>query len=212
MNEMGWLWVILALLMVWAWVYWQKHTRNKHINQKGKQGEDLLRQHTERALGKRYHAFHDLLIPLYQHTTQIDHIFVSRYGVFVVETKNYTGWIYGDAQQTHWTQVLAQQKNRFYNPLKQNDTHIKALAYLLKLPVDKFHSIVVFVGDATLKTALPDNVLQGADISGFIRRSRRLLLSQQQVDAICACLASPQYRATAAKTRQHIRHVQGRHP
>ncbi len=209
--ELSYVWVLMAVGVIavlgWKWRQTSVHTHNK-----GEQGEVMLRQHTDPSLaGKGYHALHDLLIPLYESTTQIDHLYVSRYGIFVVETKNYAGWIYGDAKQKQWTQVLYQQKRRFYNPLKQNETHIKALAYLLKLPVETFHSIVVFVGEAEFKTALPDNVLQGADISGYVHRFRRSLLSQAQVDEIYATLSQKRYRATAAKKRRHVRDVQGRH-
>ena len=209
--ELSYVWVLMAVGVIavlgWKWRQTSVHTHNK-----GEQGEAMLRQHTDLSLAdKGYHALHDLLIPLYESTTQIDHLYVSRYGIFVVETKNYAGWIYGDAEQKQWTQVLYQQKRRFYNPLKQNETHIKALAYLLKLPVETFHSIVVFVGEAEFKTALPDNVLQGADISGYVHRFRRSLLSQDQVDEIYATLSQKRYRATAAKKRRHVRDVQGRH-
>lgn len=209
--ELSYVWVLMAVGVIavlgWKWRQTSVHTHNK-----GEQGEVMLRQHTDLSLaGKGYHALHDLLIPLYESTTQIDHLYVSRYGIFVVETKNYAGWIYGDAEQKQWTQVLYQQKRRFYNPLKQNETHIKALAYLLKLPMETFHSIVVFVGEAEFKTALPDNVLQGADISGYVHRFRRSLLSQAQVDEIYATLSQKRYRATAAKKRRHVRDVQGRH-
>ena len=209
--ELSYVWVLMAVGVIavlgWKWRQTSVHTHNK-----GEQGEAMLRQHTDLSLAdKGYHALHDLLIPLYESTTQIDHLYVSRYGMFVVETKNYAGWIYGDAEQKQWTQVLYQQKRRFYNPLKQNETHIKALAYLLKLPVETFHSIVVFVGEAEFKTALPDNVLQGADISGYVHRFRRSLLSQAQVDEIYATLSQKRYRATAAKKRRHVRDVQGRH-
>lgn len=209
--ELSYVWVLMAVGVIavlgWKWRQTSVHTHNK-----GEQGEAMLRQHTDLSLAdKGYHALHDLLIPLYESTTQIDHLYVSRYGIFVVETKNYAGWIYGDAEQKQWTQVLYQQKRRFYNPLKQNETHIKALAYLLKLPVETFHSIVVFVGEAEFKTALPNNVLQGADISGYVHRFRRSLLSQAQVDEIYATLSQKRYRATAAKKRRHVRDVQGRH-
>ena len=209
--ELSYVWVLMAVGVIavlgWKWRQTSVHTHNK-----GEQGEAMLRQHTDLSLAdKGYHALHDLLIPLYESTTQIDHLYVSRYGIFVVETKNYAGWIYGDAEQKQWTQVLYQQKYRFYNPLKQNETHIKALAYLLKLPMETFHSIVVFVGEAEFKTALPDNVLQGADISGYVHRFRRSLLSQAQVDEIYATLSQKCYRATAAKKRRHVRDVQGRH-
>lgn len=209
--ELSYIWVLMVVVVI-AVLGWKWRQKSAHAHNKGEQGEAMLRQHTDPSLaGKGYHALHDLLIPLYESTTQIDHLYVSRYGIFVVETKNYAGWIYGDAEQKQWTQVLYQQKYRFYNPLKQNETHIKALAYLLKLPVETFHSIVVFVGEAELKTALPDNVLQGADISGYVHRFRRSLLSQAQVDEIYATLSQKRYRATAAKKRRHVRDVQGRH-
>lgn len=209
--ELSYIWVLMVVVVI-AVLGWKWRQKSAHAHNKGEQGEAMLRQHTDPSLaGKGYHALHDLLIPLYESTTQIDHLYVSRYGIFVVETKNYAGWIYGDAEQKQWTQVLYQQKRRFYNPLKQNETHIKALAYLLKLPVETFHSIVVFVGEAEFKTALPDNVLQGADISGYVHRFRRSLLSQAQVDEIYATLSQKRYRATAAKKRRHVRDVQGRH-
>ena len=209
--ELSYIWVLMVVVVI-AVLGWKWRQKSAHAHNKGEQGEAMLRQHTDPSLaGKGYHALHDLLIPLYESTTQIDHLYVSRYGIFVVETKNYAGWIYGDAEQKQWTQVLYQQKYRFYNPLKQNETHIKALAYLLKLPMETFHSIVVFVGEAEFKTALPDNVLQGADISGYVHRFRRSLLSQAQVDEIYATLSQKRYRATAAKKRRHVRDVQGRH-
>ena len=209
--ELSYVWVLMVVVVI-AVLGWKWRQKSAHTHNKGEQGEAMLRQHTDPSLaGKGYHALHDLLIPLYESTTQIDHLYVSRYGIFVVETKNYAGWIYGDAEQKQWTQVLYQQKRRFYNPLKQNETHIKALAYLLKLPMETFHSIVVFVGEAEFKTALPDNVLQGADISGYVHRFRRSLLSQAQVDEIYATLSQKRYRATAAKKRRHVRDVQGRH-
>lgn len=209
--ELSYIWVLMVVVVI-AVLGWKWRQKSAHAHNKGEQGEAMLRQHTDPSLaGKGYHALHDLLIPLYESTTQIDHLYVSRYGIFVVETKNYAGWIYGDAEQKQWTQVLYQQKRRFYNPLKQNETHIKALAYLLKLPMETFHSIVVFVGEAEFKTALPDNVLQGADISGYVHRFRRSLLSQAQVDEIYATLSQKRYRATAAKKRRHVRDVQGRH-
>lgn len=209
--ELSYIWVLMVVVVI-AVLGWKWRQKSAHAHNKGEQGEAMLRQHTDPSLaGKGYHALHDLLIPLYESTTQIDHLYVSRYGIFVVETKNYAGWIYGDAEQKQWTQVLYQQKYRFYNPLKQNETHIKALAYLLKLPMETFHSIVVFVGEAEFKTALPDNVLQGADISGYVHRFRRSLLSQAQVDEIYATLSQKCYRATAAKKRRHVRDVQGRH-
>ena len=50
-----------------------------------------------------YRRFHDVIVPARNGTTQIDHLLVSCYGIFVVETKNYNGWIFGDEHAAQWT-------------------------------------------------------------------------------------------------------------
>lgn len=85
---------------------------------------------------------------------QIDVAVLTNKGLIVFEVKNYSGWIYGNEDQTFWTKVLAygRKKYRFYNPIMQNATHIKALRYNLpqnlKIPI---YSIIVFYGNAVLK-------------------------------------------------------------
>ena len=85
-------------------------------------------------------------------TTQIDHIIVSIYGVFVIETKNYQGWIFGNESDRQWTQVIYNKRQQFYNPVKQNQGHINALRNMLpgynNLP---FFSIINFSPKATFK-------------------------------------------------------------
>lgn len=82
-------------------------------------------------------------------STQIDHVVVSPYGIFVIETKNYKGFIYGDTDGKMWTQVLLAGKsgtrhNKFYSPVKQNQTHIRVLSQQLEIS-DKFMGgIIVF--------------------------------------------------------------------
>ncbi|WP_350617509.1 nuclease-related domain-containing protein, partial [Pseudomonas sp. HY7a-MNA-CIBAN-0227] len=67
-------------------------------------------------------------------STQIDHVIVSIYGIFVIETKNYKGWIFGNEKQRQWTQAFPNgRKYKFQNPLRQNYLHIKTLADLLEL-------------------------------------------------------------------------------
>ena len=53
-----------------------------------------------------YRRFHDVIIPSKNGTTQIDHLLVSPYGLFIVETKNRKGWIFGSENQPKWTQTL----------------------------------------------------------------------------------------------------------
>ena len=107
-----------------------------------------------------YRVFDDVYLPRPDGngTTQIDHVVVSRYGIFVIETKNLQGWIYGSAEQRQWTQVVFRKKNRFQNPLHQNALHTKALQRFLGFDADRFHSLVFFIGDCEFKTPMPDNV------------------------------------------------------
>jgi len=102
----------------------------------------------------RYQAGDDLTeevlkgIAAGQGTTQIDHVIVSRYGAFVVETKNMSGWIFGAERDAQWTQKFRKSSFRFQNPLRQNYKHTETPAELLGLPRDTIKSVIVFVGGA----------------------------------------------------------------
>lgn len=69
------------------------------------------------------------------------------------------GWIFGSENQKFWTQNIYNQKHTFQNPLQQNYKHEKALEKLLNIAGSEMFSIVMFVGDATFKTEMPDNVV-----------------------------------------------------
>jgi hypothetical protein len=101
-----------------------------------------------------YRRLDNLIIPSNRcRTAQIDHAIVSAFGIFVIETKNYAGRIYGDANSPEWHQGLCDISHPFPNPLRQNYGHVKALAGLLNygnqdtwrkkgvhpLPVEKSH-------------------------------------------------------------------------
>ncbi len=89
-------------------------------------------------------------------TVQIDALAVSEDGVFIFESKDFSGWIYGDENSQNWTQVLnfGKTKHQFYNPIRQNRLHIDAVRDFLD-PQIPFYSIVVFGNQATLKTKPP---------------------------------------------------------
>ena len=92
------------------------------------------------SLPQEYHVINDVIIPdqvtdpSKKYTTQIDHVVVSPYGVFVIETKNYDGWILGAEETKKWKQTFKTTPTQsFYNPIKQNWGHTYALAEHLKL-------------------------------------------------------------------------------
>ena len=99
--------------------------------------------------------YHDLMVESGNgKTTQIDIVIATDVGLIVIEVKDFTGWIFGKGNQDYWTQVsgYGRYKNRFYNPFKQNEGHIKALRGLSpQMATLPMYSLVVFAGDCELK-------------------------------------------------------------
>lgn len=157
---------------------------------------------------KTYHLIRNVTLPTEDGTTQIDHIIVSPYGVFVVETKNMKGWIFGNAQQRQWTQKIFRHNQKFQNLLHQNYKHVKNLQALLGLTDSQFHSLVVFVGDATFKSETPPNVTKGRGYLRFIKSHQNTVLTPEQVSEVIERIASERLTASYKTHRAHVRHVQ----
>ena len=122
----------------------------------GKFGEKLTERELKRVDGN-HQVLRNLYVPYKGKTAEIDLVMVHEKGVFVFESKNYSGWIFGTAQQQYWTQSLSNgEKNRFYNPILQNATHIAALAEYLKIPRKEFFSYIVFSERCSLKKTPPN--------------------------------------------------------
>ena len=133
-------------------------------------------------LNDDYHIMSNIVLKAHNGTTEIDEIIVSKYGIFVIEIKTYKGWIFGDKLSPKWTQSLYNEKHTFQNPLRQNYKHIKSLQSLLKLPDNKFISLIVFSGEVKFKTEMPDNVVRGAeDYINFILKHQTVLFSDNEV-------------------------------
>lgn len=156
---------------------------------------------------KEYHLFKNVTLPTEDGTTQIDHVIVSHYGVFVLETKSMRGWIFGGQNQKTWTQRIYRHSNKFQNPLHQNYKHTQTLQSALGLDPDKLFSLVVFVGDSTLKTPMPDNVVYGYGCIQFIKRKTQPVLTDSEVQAICARIESGRLKPSIKTHREHVRHV-----
>ena len=157
-----------------------------------------------------YKPFRDVALRVPDGTTQVDHIYVSRFGIFVVETKNMGGWIFGREHDRQWTQVLGGHKTRFQNPLRQNYRHVKAVEAVLvdmHLPPGAVHSVVAFVGTARLKTRMPDNVTVGTGFVSYVRSFRETMLTDGQVLAVCSKIETERLASSAAKHTRHMRQL-----
>ncbi|UDL06109.1 nuclease-related domain-containing protein [Marinobacter sp. CA1] len=175
---------------------------------KGKVGEFVVNASARLFLDKhRYHLIKNVTLPTEDGTTQIDHIIVSQYGVFVVETKNMKGWIFGKPNQRYWTQKIFKHSQKFQNPLHQNYKHAKTLQSLLGLSDQQVHSLVVFVGDSTFKTEMPNNVTQGGGYLRFIKSHSEELLSEAEVREVVEKVESGRLAASFRTNREHVAHV-----
>ena len=160
---------------------------------------------------KTYHVFNNVTLPLFGGgTTQIDHIIVSIYGIFVVETKNMKGLIYGNAKDPTWTQIVFIKRYPFQNPLRQNYKHIKTISEILKIPEDKFHSIILFIGDGKLKTNMPENVLS-KDYTKYIKSKTEKILTEKEVSNIMDGIKAYKLPSSFKTKRKHIRYVKSIH-
>jgi hypothetical protein len=133
--------------------------------------------------GNDYRRFHNVIFTTFNGTTQVDHILLSRYGIFVIETKNINGWIFGNERSKQWTQSLYGKKYKFQNPMHQNYKHTKAVANFLDIDHDSIHSIIFFIGDSvSLKTELPKNVMTSG-LSSYIKSFEQRVFSGAEVTA-----------------------------
>lgn len=146
-------------------------------------GEQLVNNILNKNFSKEeYHLIKNVTLPIPGGTTQIDHVLVSTKGIFVIETKHYSGWIFGNHKQQKWTQTIYRKKNKFQNPLYQNHKHIKELErYFDFLPENSFKSIIAFTGEAEFKTKMPENVLYSGNLVSYIKKFDNEIISLNRV-------------------------------
>lgn len=160
---------------------------------------------------KLYIDINDVTIQTPTGTTQIDHIIVSKFGIFVIETKNMSGWIFGSSEQAQWTQSFPSGiKFRFQNPLRQNYKHTKSLEEFLGVDHNLIHSVVIFVGDAKFKTKMPENVLDRGYIP-YIKSKSRVLFTDEEVSNIVFAIRTGMMPKTTQTKREHIESLSKRH-
>lgn len=175
---------------------------------KGIFGEFLVNTAARFLLDKsKYHLIKNITLPTNDGSTQIDHIIVSEFGVFVIETKNMKGWIFGSEHQKQWTQKIFKHSSKFQNPLHQNYKHTKVLASCLGMDEGKLFSVVVFVGDSTFKTTMPENVTYAGGLIRYIKSKSSPLLSATEVHEAVNQISSNRLEPGFKTNRTHVRHI-----
>lgn len=166
----------------------------------GKIGERIVANKLDWLSGE-YIVLNDVLLPAKYGTSQVDHIVVSPFGIFVIETKNYKGWIFGHENSEQWTQSLVGHKSFFGwtsrkykmgNPIRQNIAHVRAVRNLLK-DLGDFHiiPIVVFSNKASLNITTPNHiVVNWRNLRSVIKTFRVPCISAESVNCIVKVLRS----------------------
>ena len=178
---------------------------------KGKMGEFAVSAHVKLYLDKdHYILLNDCTLPDEQNqTTQIDHILLSPFGVFVIETKNYKGWIFGGERQKTWTQKIYKKSFKFQNPLHQNYKHQKVLEAVLADIVDPalIHSVVVFMPDCEFKTQMPSNVFRGAAWTDYIKSFADPVIPPMKLKRIQLRIEKEVLEKSWKTNRQHVENL-----
>ncbi|WP_221069300.1 nuclease-related domain-containing protein [Vibrio alfacsensis] len=177
---------------------------------KGVFGEFLVNRLLSKLPESDYTLIKDVTLPTSDGTTQVDHIVVSKYGIFVVETKNMKGWIFGSARQKQWTQKIYRHSSKFQNPLHQNYKHIKALETLLGCSEEHLHSVIVFIGDSTFKTEMPPNVTYARGSIRYIQQFNEVVFSDKDYAWLTESINQIKLKRgviTDLKHRKHVKEV-----
>lgn len=144
---------------------------------------------------------------------QIDCLAVDRRGIFVFESKDYAGWIYGHGDRAHWTQVLAygKNKNQFYNPIRQNQAHARAIRALCgDYPI---YSVIVFGREATLKVLedMPKDCIictQAGLYNALDSLSNGEILTEDEVEEACQKLVRGRVSPSTRVRAEHVAEIE----
>ena len=174
----------------------------------GEEGErevaDIL---GETVPGSQY-VINGLLFKTERSSCEIDHIYINKYGIWVIETKNRGGTIYGDDSQEEWTQVLGNGNisHTLRNPVKQNDSHIYNLSRFLKAKKAIFHNIVVFLDRADISNITAENVCNASELPYIKTKVTDILLSIKQMENYYNKLLDLKNNSTISK-QEHIDNI-----
>ena len=182
----------------------------------GKKGEDYISDELSKL--QKYGIDGSILKNIYipkdnSDTTEIDVVFITTKGAFVIESKNYSGWIFGNEDSQYWTVTLPNKiKNKFYNPVKQNRTHIKWLEKYLQMNIPMY-SLIVFSDRCEFKKLqchCPNlSVIHRKYMGQEIRRvmdGAPNVLSLEQIERIYGLL-QPLTNADKATKEHHIERI-----
>jgi hypothetical protein len=204
-----WIFIILisASIALRLFFFWFNSPKRK-----GDRAEKAVANRLECRLPAEYKVLNDVYLPLSDGTTaQIDHIVVSQYGVFVIETKNYSGWIFGKADDAEWMQTFYHKKVPVKNPLRQNCAHICALVENLRIDKSYFHNVVALTDNCVFKKKRPEKVISTRRVVEYILSFGKPLMTASQVDEIAEAISECSGSISEERKANHVANLRKRH-
>ncbi len=204
--------VAILIIVLFCWL------RNIELEGKGQYGENKIYDVLEKVEGYKAILPNCYLPKSNGETTEVDLILLHESGIYVFESKNYSGWIFGNENQKYWTQSFSDRKGgtkkyKFYNPIWQNDTHIEALQDVLENKTINIYSYVVFGNDCDLVDVRISEsnyyVVQRRELLRSISENAEYhgrLLSNEAIDEIYTILL-PHTEISQAEREAHIQNI-----
>jgi len=216
----------ITIILVIIFSIRAKRRREQRPAKIGTEGE-LCVSNILSQLPDEYITLNNVILKTPRGTTQIDHIVVSKHGVFVIETKNYRGNIYGNDDQKEWKQLIVTPvtfdnnwwktytyvtKNYFYNPVKQSLGHMYAVKDELKdFPHLPIVPIVVFAGEANIRYVhSKHHVILGDDLVNTITQYQSLFLSDNGLSKVLSILREKD-QSEIITTKEHVDNIRKAH-
>lgn len=223
----------LIILLIIGSLYWLpkkqyeksdycKQTHNSYHDvrfNKGIKGEYLIWKYLQKLTGYKKYLFNCYIPKNNDETTEVDVILLHESGIYVFESKNYSGWIFGNETQQYWTQTLPKgrgqsKKIHFFNPIIQNKVHLKWLINYLNMDPDLFYSYIIFSDRCTLKkitlTSRQHHVINRYNILSAINANAKwygIKMSSNEIDELYIKL-QPLTQVEEAKKLDHIYKIQ----
>lgn len=166
-----------AILLVILVLVANSLLRQHKLKKLGIEGEKKVARVLRKFAGIRsFKVLNDVYLPLYDKTTQVDHILVGFFGLLVIETKNLAGEVYGDPKKKEWLHIVGKERHKLYNPLMQNQAHIDCIRHILgkaNIYNVQIESLVVFTRNKTelyLPKGLP--IIKIKQLRKFLKQER----------------------------------------
>ncbi|MEE1124873.1 MAG: nuclease-related domain-containing protein [Acutalibacteraceae bacterium] len=188
----------------------------EHLGDKGAYGEYITGYSLDK-INEYHKVFKNVYLPHNGKTTEIDIVLITSKGIFVIENKNYAGWVFGDEKYKYWHHTYRNgEKYKFFNPIWQNQTHINALSNFLKVDKNTMKSYIVFSGENfkgnikytsdNVKIITHENILK--NIKKDLSNSREIF-TDRQIDIMAMNLNNHCNVSNSVK-KEHVKNIKNK--